>query len=68
MTMTQAQPQAVQVPDEPVVQLSAAAAQVGGNTIWSGVDITVQHGEFVAILGPNGRRPAPVARCQVRGS
>jgi zinc/manganese transport system ATP-binding protein len=54
MTMTQAQPQAVQVPDEPVVQLSAAAAQVGGNTIWSGVDITVGHGEFVAILGPNG--------------
>jgi zinc/manganese transport system ATP-binding protein len=54
MTMTQVQPQAVQVPDEPVVQLSAAAAQVGGNTIWSGVDITVGHGEFVAILGPNG--------------
>jgi zinc/manganese transport system ATP-binding protein len=54
MTMTQAAPQAAQVPDEPVVQLSAAAAQVGGNTIWSGVDITVGHGEFVAILGPNG--------------
>ena len=54
MTMTQVQPQAVQIPDEPVVQLSAAAAQVGGNTIWSGVDITVGHGEFVAILGPNG--------------
>jgi len=54
MTMTQVQPQAVQVPDEPVVQLSAAAAQVGGNTIWSGVDITVGHGEFVAVLGPNG--------------
>jgi zinc/manganese transport system ATP-binding protein len=54
MTMTQVQPGAVQVPDQPVVELSAAAAQVGGNTIWSGVDITVGHGEFVAILGPNG--------------
>ena len=54
MTMTQAQPDADPVPDEPVVELSAAAAQVGGNTIWSGVDITVGHGEFVAILGPNG--------------
>jgi len=54
MTMTQVQPGADQVPDQPVVELSAAAAQVGGNTIWSGVDITVGHGEFVAILGPNG--------------
>ena len=54
MTMTQVQPEAVRVPAEPVVELSAAAAQVGGNTIWSGVDITVGHGEFVAILGPNG--------------
>ena len=54
MTMTQVQPEAVQVPAEPVVELSAAAAQVGGNAIWSGVDITVGHGEFVAVLGPNG--------------
>jgi zinc/manganese transport system ATP-binding protein len=54
MTMTQVQPQAVQVLDEPVVQLSDAAARVGGKTIWAGVDITVGHGEFVAILGPNG--------------
>jgi zinc/manganese transport system ATP-binding protein len=54
MTMTQVQPLAVQVPDEPVVQLSATAVIVGGNTIWAGVDITVGQGEFVAILGPNG--------------
>jgi zinc/manganese transport system ATP-binding protein len=54
MTMTRAQPEAGQAPDEPVVELSAAAAQIGGSTIWSGVDITVRHGEFVAVLGPNG--------------
>src|SRR5664280_3211324 len=54
MSETQVQPAADPVPDEPVVELSDAAAQVGGNTIWSGVDITVEHGEFVAILGPNG--------------
>ena len=54
MSVTQARPEADPFSDEPVVELSAAAAQVGGKTIWSGVDITVQHGEFVAVLGPNG--------------
>ena len=54
MSVTALQPPPAPAPDEPVVQLSAAAAQVGGKTIWSGVDITVSHGEFVAVLGPNG--------------
>ncbi len=36
------------------VRFENAAAQVGGRTIWSDVNISVPHGQFVAVLGPNG--------------
>jgi zinc/manganese transport system ATP-binding protein len=36
------------------IELRDAAIRLGGRTIWSGVDLVVPEGEFVAILGPNG--------------
>ncbi|MFF3511270.1 metal ABC transporter ATP-binding protein [Streptomyces sp. NPDC002573] len=38
----------------PVAALRGAAVQVGGRTLWSGVDLRIGAGEFTAVLGPNG--------------
>ena len=39
---------------EPAVLLVDAAIRLGGRTIWSGVNLEVEEGRFVAVLGPNG--------------
>ena len=39
---------------QPLLVIADAAVRVGERTLWSGVDLTVHAGEFVAVLGPNG--------------
>ncbi len=38
----------------PAIELRDAHASMGGRTVWSGVDLDVCPGEFVAVLGSNG--------------
>jgi len=45
-----------------VLRLSGAAVAVGGRTLWSGVDLTVAPGEFVAVLGANGAGKSTMVR------
>jgi zinc/manganese transport system ATP-binding protein len=38
----------------PAIELRDARADVGGRTVWSGVNMSMAQGEFVALLGANG--------------
>jgi len=42
------------VPDDLLVDVNGATVVLGGQKVWSNVDMTVAAGEFVAILGSNG--------------
>lgn len=41
-------------PAEPAVQFRDAELAYGGRTLWSGLNLAVQPGEFLAVLGANG--------------
>lgn len=38
----------------PVLRLSAASLSFGSRTLWHDLSVTIQPGEFFAVLGPNG--------------
>jgi zinc/manganese transport system ATP-binding protein len=52
--MTPTAPPAPSVAAESVVRFERAALSFGDRTLWSGLDLDVRPGEFLAVLGPNG--------------
>jgi len=40
--------------DAPVLEFEGGALGFGARTLWSGLDLSVRPGEFLAVLGPNG--------------
>jgi zinc/manganese transport system ATP-binding protein len=42
------------VADGAAISLRGVEATIGGRRVWSDVDLDVERGEFVAVLGPNG--------------
>jgi zinc/manganese transport system ATP-binding protein len=47
---------------DPAIHLRGAALSFGDRTLWSGLDLEVRQGEFLAVLGPNGSGKTSLAR------
>jgi zinc/manganese transport system ATP-binding protein len=41
-------------PDRVAIRISGGALSYGDRVLWSGLDLDLRRGEFVAVLGPNG--------------
>ena len=48
--------------DPPAVRFEDATVRLGGRTVWSHVDLSVDAGTFVAVLGPNGSGKSTLVR------
>ncbi len=44
------------------VELTDASVLLGGRTVWSGANLRIEPGEFVAVLGPNGAGKSTLLR------
>ncbi|OEV02695.1 metal ABC transporter ATP-binding protein [Streptomyces oceani] len=52
-------------PPEPVISLRGGTASLGGHSVLRGVDLTVEPGEVVALLGANGSGKSTTVRAVV---
>lgn len=51
---------------EPVIAMTQVCAELGGRPVLHGIDLTVGHGEAVALLGANGSGKSTAVRTAVR--
>jgi len=61
-TRTEAVPPRAPITAGGAISLDAAAAHRGSRPVWSGVDLRIGEGEFVAVLGPNGAGKSTLLR------